>query len=108
MKKSNKKLTLPHLLNAIKGLERGCCCEYDYKCGNCYLIQDIKDMAKEIKKNIDCNVISEKIVDNIILDLTDRSGLQNVWEGIDDSVQKEIRMSWEKIVSDIIKKHIID
>ena len=42
--------------------------------------------------------ISSKIVDAIILDLTDRRGLRQEWYNIDSDTQQEIRSEWERIV----------
>jgi len=42
--------------------------------------------------------IAAKIVNKIIADLTDRSGLQNEWEGIDADIQDEIKQTWINIV----------
>ena len=41
---------------------------------------------------------AEKIVDAIIEDFTDRRGLRQEWEQIDDETQKEIRDAWIEIV----------
>jgi len=41
---------------------------------------------------------AEKIVDEIIADITDRRGLKRVWYGIDDDIQSEIRDVWIDIV----------
>lgn len=38
--------------------------------------------------------IAEKIVDAIIADLTDRSGLDNEWSNIDKEIRLEIREAW--------------
>ncbi|MBI2633454.1 MAG: hypothetical protein HYW78_03670 [Parcubacteria group bacterium] len=46
--------------------------------------------------------ISEKIVNEIMKDLCDRSGLQNEWENIDSDVQGEIKKEWRKIVIEIL------
>lgn len=42
--------------------------------------------------------MARAIVQAIIADMTDRSGLQNEWEAIDADVQAEIRETWERIV----------
>ena len=34
------------------------------------------------------------IVDDIISDLSDRRGLRQAWEGIDDDVLEQIRSAW--------------
>lgn len=43
-------------------------------------------------------VQAEKIVDKIIDDFTDRRGLRQEWENIDEEIQQEIRDTWIKIV----------
>lgn len=43
---------------------------------------------------------AEKIVDKIIEDLTDRRGLRQEYEQIDDDIQKEIKDTWINIVID--------
>jgi hypothetical protein len=42
------------------------------------------------------------VVRAIIADLTDRSGLRQAWEEIDDGIRREIVESWEKIARDQI------
>ena len=41
---------------------------------------------------------SEQIVDAIISDLTDRRGLRQEWEMIDEDIQEEIKETWISIV----------
>lgn len=41
---------------------------------------------------------AEKIVDKLIEDLTDRSGLQNEWDALDEETQAEIRGAWRDII----------
>jgi hypothetical protein len=48
--------------------------------------------------------IVDRIVNRIISDLTDRSGLEDEWDQIDDTVQDEIRDTWKSIVVDEISK----
>lgn len=45
--------------------------------------------------NID---LATKIVDALLDDMTDRRGLRQEWDNIDDDVQAEIRKTWIKIV----------
>jgi len=45
---------------------------------------------------------AEKIVKALESDLTDRRGLRQEWEQIDDDVKQEIRKMW----SDIIRKEL--
>ena len=43
--------------------------------------------------------IADIIVEDIIFDLTDRSGLGNAFEECDPDIQDEIKESWSNIVS---------
>jgi hypothetical protein len=43
---------------------------------------------------------AEAIVDAIINDLTDRRGLRQAWDQIDEGVQAEIRATWIEFVMD--------
>jgi hypothetical protein len=42
--------------------------------------------------------IAQRAVDNILKDLTDRSGLGNAWEDIDEDIQEEIKEEWRQII----------
>ena len=46
------------------------------------------------------NELAEKAVSRIIDDLTDRRGLRQEWEQIDDEIQDEIRETWRDLVVD--------
>lgn len=37
-------------------------------------------------------------VKGILVDLTDRRGLRQEWEQIDDEIQSEIKKTWEEII----------
>jgi hypothetical protein len=41
-----------------------------------------------------------RIVDKILNDLTDRAGLSDAWDEIDDETQAEIIAEWQDIVQD--------
>lgn len=41
---------------------------------------------------------AEKIVENIVSDLTDRRGLKQEWWMIDEDIQKEIKETWKEII----------
>jgi hypothetical protein len=43
--------------------------------------------------------LDERIVDAIIADFTDRRGLRQEWEQIDDDIQAEIRATWIALVN---------
>lgn len=49
------------------------------------------------------SMTSKDIVSAIIDDLTDRSGLGDVWNEIDKDTKKEIVSSWKKIIDDYFK-----
>lgn len=53
-------------------------------------------MTKETK--------SEKIINRIVKDLSDRRGLRQEWEKIDDDIKDEIKQVWREIVDDEIRK----
>ena len=42
--------------------------------------------------------IAKIAVNKILEDLTDRRGLRQAWEAIDDSIRTEIRAEWEQII----------
>jgi hypothetical protein len=42
------------------------------------------------------------VVDRIVRDLCDRSGLGNCWDGIDPLTQSEIRETWAEMVGDAL------
>lgn len=48
------------------------------------------------------NEIAENIVKGIISDLTDRRGLRQEWDGIDDEIKAEIIQKWESIAENAI------
>ena len=47
--------------------------------------------------------VEEKIVFSILQDFTDRGGLSNEWEQIDDDIQEEIIETWLEIVKNNLK-----
>lgn len=49
--------------------------------------------------------LARKIVYGIIFDLTDRRGLRQVWDGIDDEVKEEIIESWVEIVEESLSSN---
>lgn len=50
------------------------------------------------------SMTSSRIVNAIIKDLTDRSGLEQEWEMIDDDVRQEIRSAWERLCEDELQE----
>lgn len=44
------------------------------------------------------DVMARLIVDDIVEDLTDRKGLGNEWEEIDEDIQQEIKDNWKNII----------
>lgn len=51
-------------------------------------------------------VVANLIVKKIIFDLTDRRGLRQEWDQIDQDIKNEIIMKWEQIALKEIKKRI--
>lgn len=47
---------------------------------------------------------SEDVVDAIIKDFTDRRGLRQGWEQIDEDIQEEIKERWIELARDILSK----
>lgn len=48
--------------------------------------------------------LATQIVDAIIQDISDRKGLGNEWEAIDEDIQQEIKDEWLNTVNKILKK----
>ena len=46
---------------------------------------------------------AKRIVNAIVDDLTDRRGLRQAWEQIDEKTQAEIRESWARLVCEELK-----
>jgi len=47
--------------------------------------------------------VSEKIVDAILEDISDRAGLGDEWGTIHPSIKKEIKETWAKIIENELK-----
>ncbi len=58
----------------------------------------VREYLKERLERSMEKIQAEKIVDGIIEDFTDRRGLRQEWEQIDEETQQEIRDTWIKIV----------
>jgi hypothetical protein len=48
--------------------------------------------------------VAKRIVQSIVDDFTDRSGLSDAWDSIDEDIQAEITDTWENIVCEEIGK----
>lgn len=48
--------------------------------------------------------IAEEIVEDIIRELSGRSGLRQAWDGIDPETQDEIIRSWRIVVKNTIRR----
>jgi len=53
------------------------------------------------KRPEDC---AAQIVHEIIADMTDRRGLRQAWEQIDEDIRHEIAETWKKIAADHLKE----
>jgi len=76
---------------------------------------DLENILVTEKNNIDvCNILqpiyeeweeislADECVEAILEDLTDRSGLGNAWESIDEDIQNEIKETWANIIERIM------
>ncbi len=52
----------------------------------------------------DGTILSKQIVNDILDDLSDRSGLSDEWDNIDEEIQEEIIATWVNIVERHLKK----
>lgn len=66
---------------------------------NSEIAQHSIDRAKEFGRKKDGQI--SLVVDAIIADLTDRRGLRQEWEMIDEDVKTDIIEVWECIIRDI-------
>lgn len=66
--------------------------------------EKIRQGFRELRKKVipEPKETAEKIVDKIILDFTDRGGLRQAWEDVDEGIQKEIRQAWHYIVLELL------
>lgn len=66
--------------------------------------EKIRQGFRELRKKVISKPkeTAEKIVDKIILDFTDRGGLHQAWEDVDEGIQKEIRQAWYYIVLELL------
>jgi hypothetical protein len=48
--------------------------------------------------DVNAKSVSKRIVKAILVDLTDRRGLGQEWDAIDEDIQKEIKAGWVAIV----------
>ena len=52
------------------------------------------------------NKIAIEIIDDIIGDISMRSGLGDVWDQIDEGTKQEIKKEWKKIILSELKYHL--
>lgn len=43
--------------------------------------------------------IAQRCVDKILADMTDRRGLRQEWDNIDEDIQEDIKMEWLHIIA---------
>lgn len=49
--------------------------------------------------------VASEIVDAIIEDLSDRRGLGQEWEQVDDEIKKEIKDTWAAIIEEMTREN---
>lgn len=49
-------------------------------------------------------VLAQRIITKIVNDLTDRRGLRQEWDQIDEDIKEEILEKWRKIVIEEVNK----
>ena len=54
-------------------------------------------------RNFEADVAASLLVRQIVADLGDRSGLDHVWESIDEDVQREIISAWTQLATDRVR-----
>lgn len=63
---------------------------------------DTQQISQEITMNVlnrgDPRPIADRMVDEIVADMSDRRGLKREWNAIDDDTKKEIRSTWAAII----------
>ncbi|MHC4196170.1 MAG: hypothetical protein ACYSQZ_09610 [Planctomycetota bacterium] len=58
----------------------------------------LEEYYETSKKTLNTKPVSKQILFEIIDDLTDRRGLRQEWDQIDDDIQNEILSDWLKII----------
>lgn len=58
-------------------------------------------------ENVDMSVVN-KIVEKIIDDMSDRRGLRQEWESIDDDVKREMEETWKTIVRKVLSEKALN
>jgi len=52
-----------------------------------------------MNKMICPNLLTDKIIDEIIYDLEDRTGIEDVWRSIPDDLLRDIKREWREIIT---------
>ena len=62
------------------------------------LTPTLTEAGKPMGKRVTAN-LAKRIVDAIEQDIYDRAGLRQQWDQIDDSIVREIRKEWRRIIA---------
>lgn len=52
--------------------------------------------------------IAKNIVNAILDDISDRRGIGDEWDGIDEDIQDKIKEKWEEIINVILKEEVAE
>ncbi len=72
------------------------------KCDHLYYPENTPNFKKDQKKELVKQ--ANLIITAILYDLTDRKGIGNEWEAIDDEIQRDIKKEWRKKIVEILEE----
>ena len=64
--------------------------------------ENVLAFCRAVVERVDGKVVARKIIKAIEDDFTDRRGLRQEWEQIDNNIKREIKRTWRKIIENII------
>lgn len=65
---------------------------------------ELKQIMRKVDKATDNEV--ERIIENIIRDISNRRGIGSEWEQIDIEIQEEIKNEWRMIIRQILNERV--
>jgi len=92
MRDSHRHLDSPEMLALVKSL------------GESVIVDHTPDVEKVLQDIAKAEQIAEQSVTGIVADMSDRAGLDGMWDSIDCNIKDEIKSTWKKIVLTLITK----